>query len=154
MSAQSYHGQKDITDGLTKVLADTFILYFKTHAFHWNVEGPHFSALHEMFGEQYTEMWTVSDDIAERIRALDAYAPLNLKAMHSAATIGETGQMPDAMEMVKQLANDNQALVETIYPVLRAAEEKGDEATVDMLIGRINTHEKYAWMLNSTAKGA
>lgn len=154
MSKASYIGKKEITDGLTKVLADTFVLYFKTHAFHWNVEGPHFKSLHDLFEEQYTELWQVTDVIAERIRALDAYAPLNMDEMRKQATLEETGQMPDADEMVKQLANDNAEIVNTIFPVLRKAEDLGDEATVDLLIGRVEVHEKAAWMLRSTAKNA
>ncbi len=154
MSPQPYIANQDIINGLTKVLADTFVLYFKTHAFHWNVEGPHFKQLHDLFGEQYTELWTVTDEIAERIRALDAYAPLNLAAITAQAGLQETGQMPDAGEMIAQLANDNAEIVSTIYPVLHTAQEAGDEATTDLLIGRVEVHEKTAWMLRSMAKSA
>lgn len=153
MPTESYIGNKDITNGLTKVLADTFVLYFKTHAFHWNVEGAHFKTLHEMFEEQYTELWESTDELAERIRALDIYAPLSMKKITEHATLQETGQMPDAAAMVEQLANDNEEIVKSIFPVLRTAEDAGDEATTDMLIERVSVHEKAAWMLRSTAKG-
>lgn len=153
MSKQDYIGNKKITDGLTKVLADTFVLYFKTHAFHWNVEGSHFKPLHELFEEQYTELWESTDELAERIRALDAYAPLSMTEITKHASLQETGQMPDAAAMVEQLANDNAEIVKNIFPVLRAAEDAGDEATTDMLIERVSVHEKAAWMLRSTAKG-
>lgn len=144
---------KALVDGLTKVLSDTFVLYMKTHSFHWNVEGPHFGALHAMFMDQYTEMWTATDEIAERIRALDAYAPNGFKDMLKSATIQETGQTPDYKAMVTMLANDNEAIVGTMKPVLEAAQEAGDEVTADLMIKRITAHEKAAWMLRSTAKG-
>lgn len=144
-----------IVEHLNKVLADTFQLYFKTHSFHWNVEGPQFRSLHEIFEEQYTELWGATDEIAERIRALDAYAPSNWTSMIKNANLDETGQTPDALAMVSQLANDNDKIVsDTLYPALRIAEDAGDEVTVDMFIGRIQIHEKAAWMLKSIAKTA
>lgn len=141
-----------LVDSLTKVLADSFVLYFKTHAFHWNVVGPNFRALHEMFEEQYSEIWASIDVTAERIRSLEAMAPINLDAMKARATLQETGQIPDAMAMVQQLANDNLEIVNTIYAALRVAQDAGDEATIDMLNARTRVHEQYAWMLNSLLK--
>ncbi len=157
MSKQSYMSGKDnkaITDGLTKVLADTFVLYLKTHTFHWNVEGPHFKALHDMFMGQYTELWNATDEIAERIRALGAYAPNSWQSMAKVAILQETGQTPDWKAMLAMLANDNEAIVGTMKPVLETAQEAGDEVTADLMIQRITVHEKAAWMLRSTAKGA
>lgn len=145
---------KAVTDGLKKVLSDTFILYFKTHSFHWNVEGPQFKALHEMFETQYNELWKATDEIAERIRALGDYAPNNLEAIASHASLQETGQTPDARAMVEMLANDNAAIVEVMRPVLHTAEDKDDEVTVDLMIQRMAAHEKAAWMLRSMSKGA
>lgn len=144
--------KNDITHGLQQVLADSFVLYFKTHSFHWNVEGRHFKALHDMFEEQYTDLWNFTDECAERIRALGGYGPNSFKEMLQNASLQEAGQTPDALGMVQKLAEDNRGIVHVIYPVLRTAEEAGDEATVDMLIGRIHTHEKAAWMLESFAK--
>lgn len=145
---------KSITDGLSKVLADTFILYFKTHTFHWNVEGPHFKQLHELFEEQYTELWGATDEIAERIRTLGEYAPNSWSAMAKNASLQETGQTPDAMAMVEMLANDNKAIVEVMKPVLHTAQEHGDEVTADLMIQRMAVHEKAAWMLRSLLKDA
>lgn len=142
----------EIAKGLTAVLADTFVIYFKTHSFHWNVEGPHFKPLHEMFEEQYTALWKATDELAERIRTIGSYAPDNFKTILEKASLRESGQTPDADAMVEMLANDNTEIVKNIYNVLRTAEEAGDEATVDMLIQRIEAHEKAAWMLRSTAK--
>lgn len=152
-SYMSGKGNTAVVEGLRRVLADTFVLYFKTHSFHWNVEGPHFKIFHEMFEEQYNELWAATDEIAERIRSLDNYAPANWTDMVKYAGLQETGQHPDAKAMIEELANDNAAIVkDTLYPALRAAEAADDEATMDMLIGRIDVHEKTAWMLRSTAK--
>lgn len=155
MCAQPYMDGKDnsgITKGLTQVLADTFVLYFKTHSFHWNVEGPHFKALHDLFEEQYTELWEATDEIAERIRALDEYGPNNFKEMLGKATLKESGQLPDEKGMLQQLEEDNRAIVDGIYSVLRTAEDAGDEITTDMMIERATVHEKAAWMLKSLQK--
>ena len=143
-----------IVENLRRVLADTFVLYFKTHSFHWNVEGPNFKSLHELFELQYNELWAATDIIAERIRTLDAYAPANWDDMMKFASLQQTGQHPDAKAMVEELANDNMAIVkDTLYPALHAAQAAEDEATTDIIIGRIDIHEKTAWMLRSTAKG-
>lgn len=142
---------KKIAQDLQVVLADTFALYFKTHSFHWNVTGAHFRSLHMMFEEQYTEMWKATDEIAERIRTLGEWAPNNMQELQkNASEISETGQLPDAPAMVEQLANDNRAIVKTLYKALRTAEDEGDEATVDMMVERVQAHEQAAWMLESS----
>jgi starvation-inducible DNA-binding protein len=145
---------KALADELTKVLADTFVLYFKTHSFHWNVKGPRFRALHEMFEEQYTELWNATDEIAERIRTLGHWAPLSWDAMVAHARLKEAGQMPDADGMIEQLAYDNKAIVEGLYDALKMAEEADDQPTVDLMADRIAVHEKAAWMLSSSMKEA
>ncbi|MGE4314452.1 MAG: Dps family protein [Pseudobdellovibrionaceae bacterium] len=155
MSSENYmsgQANKKIVEGLGKVLAETFVLYFKTHTFHWNVEGPHFKPLHELFETQYTELWEATDEIAERIRALDSYAPTSLAGFLKDASLAEQAKILKADVMVKELANDNTKIVEVLYKVLREAEDAGDEVTVDMLIGRITVHEKAAWMLRSSVK--
>lgn len=157
MTSESYMSGKAntaIVDSLRRVLADTFVLYFKTHSFHWNVEGPHFKSLHELFETQYNELWAATDVIAERIRTLDSYAPVSWSEMVKFASLQETGQMPDAAAMIDSLANDNGAIVEkTLYPALHAAQAAGDEATIGLIIDRIDIHEKTTWMLRSSAKG-
>lgn len=144
---------KETVEGLQKVLADTFILYFKTHSFHWNVEGPHFKMLHDLFEEQYTELWQATDEIAERIRTLGDYAPNNWDDMTRHASLQPTGQTPDATAMVEILANDNKAIAETMKPVLHAAQGADDEVTMDLMIQRMAAHEKAAWMLRSITRG-
>lgn len=144
----------ELVEKLQVALADTFVLYFKTHSFHWNVEGPHFKALHDLFMEQYTELWNITDEIAERIRTLGAYAPNSYKELLGKATLSEISQTPDAMSMAKQLAEDNIAITDTFKAVLKEAEDLGDESTTDLMIGRITVHEKTAWMLRAILKEA
>jgi starvation-inducible DNA-binding protein len=105
-----------------------------------------------MFEEQYTDLWNFTDECAERIRALGGYGPNSFKEMLQCASLQEAGQTPDALGMVQKLADDNRAIVDVMYPVLRTAEEGGDEATVDLLVDRVQTHEKTAWMLESFAR--
>ncbi|MFP4314137.1 MAG: Dps family protein [Alphaproteobacteria bacterium] len=139
-----------LTEALTKALADSFVLYMKTHSFHWNVKGPNFKALHDLFEEQYTEIWEATDEIAERIRAIGSYAPNNYEEMAKIATLKPAGQTPDADGMVQILAEDNRAIVKTLINGLKAAEEQDDEASVDLMVERIRAHEKAAWMLESS----
>jgi starvation-inducible DNA-binding protein len=141
-----------LANALQKALADSFVLYFKTHSFHWNVEGPNFHSLHLMFEGQYTEIWAALDELAERLRAMDEYAPISYTEMIKNAHIDESSQMLSAMDMVKTLAEDNLAVVDTLQSALEIAQDAGDEATGDLMIVRIAAHEKAAWMLRSTAK--
>jgi starvation-inducible DNA-binding protein len=142
---------KQMVDELAHILGDTFTLYFKTHAYHWNVEGPHFDALHKLFGDQYTEMWTAMDDIAERMRALGAYAPMNVAELMKPSDLKSAKKVLKAMDMVKDLAKDHETLSKHLAATIEKASEVGDEVTADMLIGRQNIHDKTAWMLNATA---
>jgi starvation-inducible DNA-binding protein len=139
---------------LRGVLSSTFVLYFKTHSFHFNVEGPMFRSLHLMFEEQYNDIWKATDELAERLRALGGYAANNLTEMAKDSQIDEVGQTPDAHSMLQILAEDNQALADHMKEVAKKLQDNGDDATADLLIKRIETHEKFAWMLRSTAKAA
>ena len=144
--------RKEISTGLSAFLADAYTLYLKTHNFHWNVTGPMFNALHAMFEEQYTEQWEALDDIAERIRALGYNAPGSYQEFIALTSIEEeTGldRAPEWKEMVAQLVSGNEAVCRTARRVLRTADDAGDDPTVDMLTQRLQTHEKYAWMLRS-----
>ncbi len=142
--------QSDIQKELKVVLADTFVLYFKTHAFHWNVTGPRFKTLHEMFEEQYTEMWKASDEIAERIRTIGAFTANNPEGVMKDATLEHVSQTPDANEMIKMLANDNREIVKSLKKAAEVAVENEDPATEDLMIERIQAHEEAAWMLESS----
>ena len=142
-----------IADGLARLLADTYSLYLKTHAFHWNVEGPMFNTLHEMFMVQYTELWNALDEIAERIRSLGFYAPGTYAEFAKLSSVKETEGVPPALEMVALLVAGHEAVARTARGAFEAAEKGGDEATADLLTQRLSVHEKTAWMLRSLLRG-
>jgi len=141
--------RKKIVEGLSKLLADTYTLYLKTHNFHWNVTGPMFQTLHLMFMTQYTEMWTNVDLIAERIRSLDAPAPGTYSQFTKLASIKETAGVPKAQEMIKILLAGHEAVTRTARLVFPVAEKASDQPTMDLLTQRMEVHEKTAWMLRS-----
>lgn len=139
----------DIAKGLSHLLADSYILYLKTHNFHWNVEGPMFNTLHQMFMDQYTELWNALDLIAERIRTLGAYAPGSYKQYSQLSSISESEQVPSANEMIQQLLSGHEQVAKTARSLFPVAEEGSDESTCDLLTQRLQVHEKTAWMLRS-----
>jgi starvation-inducible DNA-binding protein len=141
-----------IAAGLSRLLADTYVLYLKTHNFHWNVTGPMFQTLHQMFMEQYTEAWNAIDLVAERIRSLGHYAPGTYKEYLGLARIKETGGVPKAEQMVKLLIEGQEAVVKTAREVLPLAARADDQPTLDLLTQRMQVHEKNAWMLRSLLK--
>ena len=148
-------GAKDrasIAGGLSRLLADTYILYLKTHNFHWNVEGPMFQTLHQMFMGQYTEAWNAIDLIAERIRALGHYAPGSYKQYIKLASVKETEGVPRAEQMVRQLIEGQETVARTARSVLPLADKANDQPTLDLLTQRLDIHEKNAWMLRSLLK--
>ena len=127
----STEDRANIANALSRVLADSYMLYLKTHNFHWNVTGPMFQTLHIMFMEQYTELWNALDNIAERIRAKE-----------------EAG-VPNAQEMIRQLVDGQEALIRTVREAFKIADEAGDQPSAGMLSDRMEIHEKNAWMLRS-----
>lgn len=139
-----------IVTGLNKLLADTYTLYLKTHNFHWNVTGPHFSPLHLMFEGQYTELALAVDAIAERIRTLGFPAPGSYAAFARLATIREETGVPAANDMVAALAADQETIVQSIQTLWPAVDDAGDQGTLDLLTQRLSIHEKTAWMLKSS----
>ena len=141
-----------IVQGLSRLLADSYVLYLKTHGFHWNVEGPMFQTLHQMFMDQYTETWNAIDPIAERIRSLGEYAPGTYREYARLARIKETEGVPRAEEMVKLLIEGQEAVVRTAREALSVADEANDQPTLDLLTQRLQVHEKNAWMLRSLLK--
>lgn len=138
-----------IAEGLSRLLADTYTLYLKTHNFHWNVTGPMFNALHLMFETQYTELATAVDLIAERIRALGVHAPGSYKQYAALASIEEETGVPTAEEMIAQLVKGQEVVVKTARSIFPLAENAHDEPTADLLTQRMQIHEKTAWMLRS-----
>jgi len=138
-----------IAEGLSRLLADTYTLYLKTHNFHWNVTGPMFNTLHLMFEGQYNELALAVDAIAERIRALGFPAPGSYSAYAKLSSIKEAEGVPPATEMIRQLVQGQEAVVRTargLFPLLDAV---SDEPTADLLTQRMQVHEKTAWMLRS-----
>ena len=138
-----------VAGGLSRLLADTYTLYLKTHNYHWNVTGPMFSSLHLMFETEYMELALAVDEIAERIRALGIRAPASYREFSTLATIAEDTDTPNATEMVRRLQKDQEAVVRVAREVFPVAEAAQDQSTVDLLTRRMQIHEKTAWMLRS-----
>ena len=145
--------RKEITQGLSRLLADTYTLYLKTHNFHWNVTGPMFQTLHLMTEEHYNELALAVDLIAERIRALGEFAPGSYSKYAELTAIKEENGVPTATEMIKQLVADHETVIRTARTLFPAAENASDESTADILTQRIQIHEKTAWMLRSLIAG-
>lgn len=141
--------RQQLAEGLSRVLADTYTLYLKTHNFHWNVTGPMFQTLHLMFEAQYKELAVAVDDLAERIRSLGYPAPGTYKQYAELTSIKEESGMIAAEEMIRQLVDGQEAVVKTARALYPLVEKTNDEATGDLLTQRIQTHEKTAWMLRS-----
>ena len=141
--------RQQISEGLSRVLADTYVLYGKTHGFHWNVTGPMFNTLHLMFMEQYTELWTALDEIAERIRALGVPAPFGSTLSALASLEDSSSLTPAAMQMVRELVDGHEAVARTARSVFSVADEANDQPSADLLTQRLQKHEKTAWMLRS-----
>lgn len=139
----------EIAKGLSRVLADTYTLYLQTHNYHWNVTGPMFNTLHAMFETQYTELWAAVDEIAERIRALDEYAPGTYSEFSRLTSLKESKGIPSAQEMIAHLLEGHEAVARTVRSVHPIAEKGSDEASLDLLNSRLQVHEKTAWMLRS-----
>lgn len=141
--------RSELAHSVAGVLADSYLLYNTTHAFHWNVEGPHFRALHLMFEEQYTELAAAVDELAERVRQLGFYAPWRLADMQRLASLEQPGPTTDAGQMVEHLIRCHEAVTERAREAVKVAQTHGDETTADLMIQRMNVHEKTAWMLRA-----
>lgn len=141
--------RETIAAGLAKLLADSYTLYLKTHNYHWNVTGPMFSTLHLMFEEQYTELSTAVDEIAERIRALGIKAPGSYMAFAKLTSIEEETGDPTAEQMIERLVVSQETIVRTAREMFGIASDANDEPTADLLTQRMQIHEKNAWMLRS-----
>ena len=141
--------REEITQGLSRVLADTYTLYLKTHNFHWNVTGPMFQTLHLMFEAHYTELALAVDLVAERIRALGFPAPATYKKFTELSAIKEEDGVPKAQDMIRLLVEGHETVARTARQVFKAAEGASDQPTCDLLTQRMQVHEKTAWMLRS-----
>ena len=141
--------REKVAQELSRLLADSYTLYLKTHNFHWNVTGPMFTTLHTLFEQEYQDLALAVDAIAERIRALGHPAPGSYSAFAELARVEEAREVPAAEEMVRQLAADQDTVTATARAVVKAAGKAGDDASEDLAIQRIQVHEKNAWMLRS-----
>jgi starvation-inducible DNA-binding protein len=138
-----------IAEGLSRLLADTYTLYLKTHNFHWNVKGPMFQTLHLMFETQYNELALAVDLIAERIRALGFPAPGTYREYAKLSSIKENEGVPEAREMIRLLVEGQEAVVRTARSVFPLVDKANDEPSADLLTQRMQVHEKTAWMLRA-----
>ncbi len=141
--------RKEIADGLSRFLADTYTLYLKTHNYHWNVTGKMFQTLHLMFETHYNELWTAVDLVAERIRALGFPSPGTGKQFAALTSIKEDDGVPKAEEMIAKLVEGHEAVARTARAIFPVSEEANDQPTCDLLTQRLQVHEKTAWMLRS-----
>ncbi len=135
--------------GLSRVLADTYTLYLKTHNFHWNVTGPMFQTLHLMFEAQYGELALAVDALAERIRALGFPAPGTYRQFAELSSIKEEDSVPRAQDMIRLLVDGHETVARTSRQVFQVAAGANDQPTCDLLTQRLQLHEKTAWMLRS-----
>ena len=140
---------KEIADATSRLLANSYTLYLKTHNYHWNVTGPMFTTLHTLFETQYTELALAVDEIAERIRALGHPAPGSYTEFSRLGAVKEARGIPKATEMISELASDHDTVVEAARKVIAAADEGDDQASADLATRRIDVSEKAAWMLRS-----
>ena len=141
--------RREIAEGLSRLLADTYTLYLKTHNFHWNVTGPMFQTLHLMFETQYNELALAVDLVAERIRALGFPAPGTYAAFLERSSIKEENGVPPAQDMIGKLVQGHEAVARTARSVFSTADKANDQPTADLLTQRLQVHEKTAWMLRS-----
>ncbi|WP_300038439.1 DNA starvation/stationary phase protection protein [uncultured Roseobacter sp.] len=141
-----------MAQGLENMLADTYRLIFKTHAVHWNVEGPMFFAVHNLTEEQYQDLFEAADEIAERIRSLGQLAPSTLSAIVANSVVQDDEKPASAGEMCQSLAADHERIAHRMHALIRIAGEHGDPVTEDLAVARATFHEKAAWMLRSVSK--
>jgi starvation-inducible DNA-binding protein len=142
----------ELKTALTKVLANTFVMYFKAHAYHWNVEGMFFPQFHEFFGNLYEELHGAVDPIAEHIRAIDGYAPASLSDIKSASVIAESMLITEPKQMISNLISDNNLVIISLMQAYQEAEKVSEIGLANFLQDRIDIHQKHGWMLKASAK--
>jgi starvation-inducible DNA-binding protein len=142
----------ELKTALTKVLANTFVMYFKAHAYHWNVEGMFFPQFHEFFGNLYEELHDAVDPIAEHIRAIDGYAPASLSDIKSASVIAESTLITEPKQMISNLISDNNLVIISLMQAYQEAEKVSELGLANFLQDRIDIHQKHGWMLKASAK--
>ena len=143
---------KALAGALSGAVADTYRLIFKTHAYHWNVEGPLFYSVHHLTDAQYNEMFPAADELAERIRAIGQLAPHALADVMKLSVVKDLTSLPSTLEMVEDLAQDHAAVAVRFHELIKLADDNNDPVTADLATRRSAFHEQAAWMLRATAK--
>lgn len=146
----SIETRQSVAEQLSRVLASSYAVYQKTHGYHWNVRGPYFAALHQLFSDQYNEIWTALDEIAERVRALGVLAPQTFSAYSNLTSIREGDGTQNWEAMLEELLSDHEVVAEELRLTIRRAADLGDDATADLCTGRLAAHDKHAWMLRAS----
>lgn len=141
--------RKNLAEKMGKVLASSYVLYHKIHAYHWNISGPLFYSVHKMTDDHYTDLAASIDDIAERIRAIGFRTPIGLERYLKDSVVEDTTDLPNATEMIRQLAEDHQAIATQLRDAVQEAEKADDVFSADLLTARIGAHEEASWMLNA-----
>lgn len=149
-SERSESSRRELESALARLTSDTYVLYFSTQSFHWNVRGPHFHSLHSMFEKQYDELAEAVDTLAERMRAIGVLAPSSLGQIANASSLPLDHGAPPARGMVEILLRGHEHLARAARDAADLAERAGDDVTHDLMIERATEHEKTAWMLRST----
>lgn len=143
------NNNKPVAEALYRALVDSYALYLKAHNYHWNVTGAHFVSLHKLFQDIYEDLAVAVDEIAERIRSLGEKVPANFKVFDSVASIEDGNEHSSAQAMIMELAKDHRIVAETLAKALQVSQKAEDESSADILIQRLKTHDKFAWMLDS-----
>ncbi|MEM6709411.1 MAG: DNA starvation/stationary phase protection protein [Pseudomonadota bacterium] len=144
-----HNDRKRLADLMGKALASTYVLYHKTHAFHWNITGPLFYSVHKLTDDQYQSLAAAIDEIAERIRAIGFPAATGLTRYVKDSVVEDETLIDDPQAMIKRLAEDHQSVAIQLRDAVAEAEKADDVYTADLLTGRIGAHEEAAWMLNA-----
>ncbi|MEY1556367.1 Dps family protein [Yoonia sp. R2331] len=147
--ATGVHEPETIASGLADVLADTYMLTYKTHAYHWNVEGPLFYSIHNLTEGQYEDMFAAADKIAERIRAVGQMAPMSMSDIRNRAVVEDSKAAPSAGEMCQTLADDHERIAHRLHALVKLAGDQNDPVTEDLATARSAFHEQAAWMLRA-----
>ncbi len=142
----------ELNNALREVLADTFVMYFKAHSFHWNIEGPDFQQYHNFLGDLYEELHGAVDTIAEHIRAIDYYAPTSLTTFLENTKINEKAEIKSAVDMIKELSSDNNVVLASLYVAYQLAEDNTELGLANFIQDRIDIHQKHGWMLKAITK--
>lgn len=144
-----HENRRALAQELGCALASTYVLYHKTHGYHWNVAGPLFYSVHNLTDSQYRNLAEAIDDMAERIRAIGFATPVGLSQYLKESVVDDVEGVKPAGQMIAELADDHQRVAMQLREAVAKAEALEDVYTADLLTARIGAHEEAAWMLNA-----